>query len=105
LKTSAWVCRIKHLCGRQWPSRAGAADNKNPAIGQARGGMIDAGSGERCAGGRSLRLRIKDFGNGDEVPGAVASTGDQNAAIGQRGRSMCCARNNKGIELRDLSGT
>ena len=67
--------------------------------------MIYARGGERCAGGRGLRFRIKDFGNGNEVPGVVASTGNQDFAIGECGRDMTLARNNKGIELLHLMRT
>ena len=81
-ETSAWICRVKHLCGRQWRGRAGAAGYKDATIGQAGRGVIHARGGQRCASSGGLRSRIKDFGNGDDIAGVVASTGDQNATIG-----------------------
>ena len=82
-----------------------ATGDKHAAVAQERCGVIYARGGERGASARGLRFRIEDFGHGDEIPGAVASTGDQNAAIGQRGRGVTCARNSKGIELLYLMRT
>ena len=82
LEASVSVCRIKNLCRRQWTTVACTSSDKHAAIGQTRCRMIYARGGEHRASGGGLRFRIKDFGNCDEVPGAVMSTGDQNAAIG-----------------------
>src|SRR5207244_9385984 len=47
------------------------------------------------------RFRIENFREGDETPVCVASAGDQDPAIGERGSGVSCARNN-GIELLHL---
>jgi hypothetical protein len=60
-KAGSRVYRIKNFRGRQWAGVSCAARYEYAAIGQPRGGVIHARGGERCAGGRGLRFRIKDF--------------------------------------------
>ena len=105
VKTSSWVCRIENFRGRQRAASARATGHKDAAIGQARRSVIHARSRKRCARGRGLRFWIKNFGNGDEVPGVVASASDHDTPIGQRGRGVTYAGNNKRIELLHLMRT
>ena len=67
--------------------------------------MIDAGGVEHADGDRRLVRGIKDFCGGHNNPGAVAPAGDEDAAIGQHGRSVSRTRNGKWTKLLDLGRT
>ena len=76
---------IKHFCGRQRSAGACSACDQYAAVSQNCGAVIDARGVERCARARGLRFRIENFRGGDEVAVGVASAGDQDPAIGERG--------------------
>src|SRR5262245_9145826 len=64
--------------------------------------MIDARGVQRGARGGHLRFRMENFGGSDEMTVGVASAGDQNPAIRQRGSGVTCSRSGEVIERLDL---
>ena len=88
--------RIKNFRGRQRSAGAGAAGDQHAAINQNCRAVIDARGVQRCARAGGLRFRIENFRGGDEVAVAVASAGDQDPAIGERGGGVTCAREWRG---------
>ena len=67
--------------------------------------MIDARRVQRCAGAGGLSFRIENFRGGDEVSVGVASAGDRDTVIGERGGGVSGARNGEVIERLDLLRT
>ena len=67
--------------------------------------MIDARGVQRCARAGGLCFGIENFRGGNEVPRVVATAGDQDPAIGERGGGVTCARNGEVIERLDLLRT
>lgn len=65
--------------------------------------MTRAGYKECANCSRGLCRRIEDFSGSQNSPGGIASTDDQDASVGERGRGMGGARNSKGAEFFDLS--
>ena len=67
--------------------------------------MIDTRGVQRGARAGGLCFGIENFRRGDQVAVSVASTSDQNQAIGERGRCLTCARHDEIAELLDLKRT
>ena len=84
------------------PLCAGAACDQHAAVSQNCRAVIDTRGVQRRARAGGLRFRIENFRGGDEVAVGVASAGDQDAAVGQRGGSVTCSRHGEVIKRLDL---